>query len=767
LGIGTCVIIYLYVQRELSYDSFNGNEKNIYRLTLHVHQPQGDIESAATAPLMGPLIQENFPEILRTARISWILEKYLGYKNRKIFDNKIMYADSTLFDIFPFPLKEGNPATALNAPYKIVLSESVAKKYFGNEPAVGKTMDYGGNKNITVSAVMKDMPDNNHFKCDAFVSRATSIAMSDTLWLQEKENNWYWIFQYTYFVLDDKADVKALESKISALTAAQYPERRKASGIWYEGKLQPIKSIHLHSSMDREIMANGDIKYIYIFSGTALLILLVACFNFVNLSTARSVQRSKEIGLRKTVGASRGQLIAQFLGESFVFTFVSAALASALVYCFLPLFGPLSDIKIKVGMELILMYVVIIFGVGLLAGLYPAFLVSSFNPVRSLKGSIKYSWQDILFRKGLVVFQFCIAVFLIIGTQVILGQLHFLQDRKTGVNKEQMLQLKFRKADKAQQETFLQQLKNDPHIVSASRNTFSFKHTEAIPLLLMDDEQRGYNAYPVIYMDENFLNTFQLSLVEGRNLSKDFPQDEKESFLVNETAVKAFGWKTPKEALGKKINWAGEKQGPVIGVVKDFNYASLHEEIKPLIMHYFPGINSMTVRIKTNDLSATISNIENKWKATFPEVPFQYSFMQEDFEYMYRSEQKLASVLGLFTALSILVACMGLFGLAAYSLKQRVKEIGIRKILGASLPGIISLLSKDFVKLVLIALVIASPIAWYACDKWLQDFAYKINVSPAIFVLAAVLIFLVTLATVAGQAFKTVSANPVKSLRTE
>jgi putative ABC transport system permease protein len=767
VGIGCCVMIYMYMHRELSYDSFNGKEKDIYRLTLHVHQPQGDIESAATAPLMGPLIQQNFPEILKTVRIGGLLEKYLGYKSKKIFDNKIVLADSTFFDVFPFPLKEGNAATALSDPYKIVLTESMARKYFGNEPALGKVMDYGANKNVTVSAIMKDIPDNYHFKCDALVSRSTSLAMNDSIWIREKEYNWYWIFQYTYFVLDKKADIKSLESKISALTAAQYPERKKESGIWYEGKLQPLKDIHLHSAMDREFMPNSDIKYVYIFSVTALLILLVACFNFVNLSTARSIQRSKEIGLRKTVGASRGQLIIQFLGESFLFTLIAAALASALIYCFLPLFSSLSETPVKPGMELIPVYVVIILGVGLLAGLYPAFLISSFNPVKSLKGSIKYSWQDIFFRKGLVVFQFCIAVFLIVGTQVILEQLHFIQNKKTGLHKEQMLQLKFRRSEKSQQDAFLQQLRSNPEIVNVSLNSFSFKETQSIPLMLMDDEQRGYNAYPVVLIDENFLNTFQLSLVEGRNISKNFPQDEKESFLINETAVKAFGWKTSKEAIGKRINWGGVKQGSVVGVVKDFNYTSLHEEIKPLILHPFPFVYSMTMRVKSNDLPATIAGLEKQWKVIFPEVPFQYSFMQDDFEHMYKSEQKLASVLGVFTSLSIFVACLGLFGLAAYSLKQRVKEIGIRKILGATLPGIISLLSKDFIKLVLLALVIASPIAWYASNKWLQDFAYKINVSPVTFALAGILIFLITLATVAGQALKTASANPVKSLRTE
>ena len=768
VGITCCVIIYIYVHYESSYDTFNKKADNIYRLTLHVHQPQGDIESAATAPLMGPLIQQNFPEIKKTVRFSWPMERFMRYKDKRIYDNKVILADSTFFDVFTFSFLEGNPKTALNGTYKIVLSESTAKKYFGNESALDKIMDYGSNKNVTVSAVIKDVPENSHFKFDALLSRSSVFAMNDTTWLNEKENNWYWIFNYTYFLLDQNCDVKGLETKISKLTASQYPERRKATGIWYDGKLQSIKDIHLKSAMDREIMPNSDIKYIYIFSAVAVLILLIACFNFVNLSTARSLNRSKEIGLRKVVGAARYQLIQQFLGESILFTLIAGICSVIMVYLFLPLFNSFAGIDAKPDQKLMLLYPLFIFSVGIFSGLYPAFLISSFKPVRSLKGLIRHSVSDLFFRKGLVIFQFSIAIVLITGTQVILRQLHFVQNKKMGIQKEQMLQITFRRANKEQQETFLNQLLNDPNVVSASRNTFSFKEMSAIPLMLMGEgEQQGYNAYPVIYIDENFLKTFQLSLVSGRNISKSHPLDEKESFLVNESAVRTFGWKSAENALGKMINWAGEKQGHVIGVIKDFNYTSLHDGIKPLILHTFPGISSITIRLKTSDMPVTIGNIERKWKTMFSDVPFNYTFMQEDFDNMYKSEQKLASILSAFTGLSVLVACLGLFGLATYSIKQRIKEIGIRKILGASIYNITTLVSRDFMKLVGISVLIATPVAWYVSHKWLEDFAYKIELNSWIFLIAGALALFIAFVTVFIQALKSATANPVKNLRTE
>ncbi len=769
IGISCCMLIYLYVQKELSYDSFNEKSDSIYRLTLHVHQPKNDIQSAATAPLMGPLIKNNFPEIKQLVRLSMPFERYVAYKDKKIFDNKVVTSDSTFFEVFTFPMLEGDPKTALNSPYKIVLTESMAKKFFGTEQAMGKTMQYAKDINVTVSGIIKDVPENSHLTFDALLSRSTilDINKKDTTWFYESENNWAWLFQYTYFIVDKNANIKSLETKISALTEKQYPERRKESGLWYSGKLQPLKDIHLHSAMDREIKPNSDIKYVYIFSGTALLILLIACFNFINLSTARSINRSKEIGLRKVIGAARYQLIQQFLGESALFTILASILSFFIVLTILPFFSSFTDTTLSLNYKLLFIYGIIILVVGIFSGLYPAFLISSFKPITALKGHTRHSWQDIILRKGLVVFQFCIAIILIVGTQVIVKQLNFVQNMKMGMQKDQMLQLTFRNADKLKQETFLKELSGEPNIISASLSNFSFKELSSIPMALLDDETPSFNAQNVFVIDENFLKTFQLKLISGREV-KNTPVDSEESFLINETAAKAFGWKTAKGALGKRVNWAGYKEGQIVGVVKDFNYTSLHEPVKPLIMHIWGRMrNNITIRVNPQNTSLAIKSIENKWKHLFPDVPFQYSFLQEDFNKMYKSEQKLAGILGSFTSLAIIVSCLGLFGLVAFTIKQRVREIGIRKVLGSSVSGIVQLLSKDFLKLVIISILLACPVAWLVINKWLQDFAYKVDISWWIFVMAGVLAVLIAYITIAFQAVKAAIANPTKSLRSE
>jgi len=770
IGISCCILIFLFVQNELSYDKFNEKIDDTYRLTLHVHQPQNDIQSAATAPLMGPLLKDNFPEIKKVLRLSMPFERPLSYKENKTYNNKVVTSDSTFFDVFTFPMLEGDQKLALNSPYKIVLTESLAKKYFGNTPALGKTMVYANDINVTVSGVIKDVPQNSHLSFDALVSRSTIIDINkkDTMWMLTKEENWYWIFQYTYFILDKKCDVAALESKISALTEKQYPDRRKQSGLYYSGKLQPVKDIHLHSDFDREIKPNGDIKYVYIFSATALLILVIACFNFINLSTARSTNRSKEIGLRKVVGANRVQLIQQFLGESTLFTIIANIFSLAVVYAVLPTFNAFAGVKLSPGIQLFWIYISIIVIVGLFSGLYPALLISSFKPVIALKGQIRYGWKDLVFRKGLVILQFSIAVTLLIGTYIILQQLNYIQDKKMGIHKEQMLRLNFRSGNNEKRELFINEIVQKPNIISASHNSFNFKETPSIPLSTDQEEIRNFNAHSVILIDENFVDNFGLSIVAGRNISKDFPTDATEAFLINESAVKAFGWKTPEEALGKKINWAGEKNGKIVGVVKDFNYTSFHESINPLVLHVFEGMAvGATIRIDSKNTKEAIKTIESLWKKTFTDVPFEYSFMQEDFNAMYKSEQKLSELLNIFTLLSILVACLGLFGLAAFSIKQRIKEIGVRKVLGASVYDVTILTSKDFLKLVAIAVIIAFPLAYYTMNKWLQDFAYKIEISWMTFVLGGTLAIIIAFITVSVQAIKAAVANPIKSLRTE
>lgn len=768
VGVTACILIFLYVQFELSFDKYHKQSKNIYRLTEILHLPKEDRPQAVTSPPMAPELQQNFPEIKKAVRIIYS-GRILSVNEKKLYETKIMYADSTLFDIFTFPLIKGNEKTALVNPYSIVLTESTAKKYFGNSEALGKVMQLSDSINLTVTGIIKDVPANSHFTFDCVLSRST---LSD-LNKNQPETNWFNNSSYTYFLLPDNQSYKEFEKKINVFAHKRMAEERKASGLWYDFVLQPITSIHLHSNMNAEVNPNSDISYVYIFSIAAILILLIACCNFINLSTARSLNRSKEIGLRKVIGAKRSQLIFQFLIESFLFTVTAGIIALLLVWLLLPWFNTFSgkalDPDLLNNKGLLWILAGIILSVGIIAGAYPAFLMSSFAPINALKGVIRHGWRDIIMRKGLVIFQFTIAIILIVGTGIVLKQLKFIQNRNIGLNKEQVLEIRLRFADLPKGETLIKELGKNASVLNASLTSFSFKdHVPSITLLPEGTSKNGITSQSVISGDENFLNTFQISLVAGKGFANSKVTDTTGDFVINEQAVKEFGFKTPQLALGKNMDWGLGKKGKVIGVVKDFNFTSLHDNIKPLIIHIVPQwYQYVAVRIKPGDVTNTLKQLETTWKGITTDSPFSYSFLDEDFAKLYKEEQNMQSVLSLFTLLSVFVACLGLFGLAAFTIKQRFREIAVRKVLGASVTSITGLLSKDFLKLVFVSAMIAFPIAWWGMHKWLQDFAYQINIGWELFVAAGVLAIFIALLTVVFQAINAALANPVKNLRTE
>ena len=771
IGISCCILIFLYVQHELDYDTFHEKANRICRVTSDMHQPKQEVFFAPTSPVTAERLRQNFPEIEKIVRFT-STKRPLTYNNKKFFEAIVLYTDSTLFDVFTLPMLSGNPSRALTAPYSIVLTETAVKRFFGDEPAIGKIMKFSDTLNLLVTGVIKDVPGNSHFKFDCIISRSTMADMNkgNADWLEGHEKNWFNCDSYSYILLADHVDRKVLEAKANKFLDKEMTETKKSIGMYMNVGLQPLKDIHLRSHLDHEMNGTelGDITYVYIFSATALLILLIACCNFINLSTARSLNRSKEIGLRKVIGAKRSQLIFQFLGESVVFACIACVLSLVFVLLFIPLFNSFIGTSLSLTWTVFGIYLAIIACIGFLAGLYPAMLMSSFSPIQSLKGKVNHGLGDILFRKGLVVFQFTIAIILIIGTTLILNQLDFIQHKNLGINKEQVVGIELRGPDQPKGALILKELNKNPKVMDATLNSFSFKSMSSITLLPDGAAQNELTACSVFSVDEHFLSTMQVELVSGRDFSKDFPTDEKEAFIVNEAAVKAFGWKTPQQALGKKIEWAFGKTGKVIGVVKDFNYKSLHERIEPLLIHIYPEwYNTVTLRLKTDNLIVTMKEIETAWKNAGTENPFKYAFLEDDFNSLYKSEQNMRSVLSAFTFLSVLVACLGLFGLAAFTIKQRFKEIGIRKVLGASISGVVRLLSKDFLKLVLIAIVIASPVAWYAAHKWLQDFAYKIDINGWTFLLAGMAALTIAFTTVCLQALRAASANPVKSLRTE
>lgn len=771
IGMACCVIIYLYVSFESSYDTYHQNYPNIYRMVSVSHEPDRITEFAPSSPMMGQSTKDNFPEVKRLLRFSGS-SRYFSLGEKKFFDNRLLYADSTLLDVFSFRIKEGQVKNSLNKPYTVVLTESCAKKYFGNEKAVGKIIQMSDTIPFTVTAVIEDIPRNTHFTADCFLSRVTMNDMnrSDTSWIENNERNWFNCNTYTYLELQDGTDPAVLTPKINSYMTRENAEIRRQTGMFMNCRLQPVKDIHLNSHLEAEFKDsnNGYMIYIYIFTGTAILMLVIACFNFINLSTAKSINRSKEIGLRKVIGATRKQLVLQFLGESSLFALIGAVISLGIVLVTLPAFNNFVGLELSLNMNVVFIYLFIIVVVGFLSGSYPALMMSSFAPIRSLKGLIKHSFGDVLFRKGLVVFQFTIAVALIVCTSLVLKQLDYIQNRHIGLNKEQLLNIDLKQRDAAKSDLLLKALRDNPKISAASVNGFSFKYSSNITLIPEGMAENKLTSCSVFALDENFLSTYQIKLAAGRDFSNKFPSDEAEGFMVNETAVREFGWKTPKEAIGKRVQWGMGKDGKIIGVVKDFNFSSLKEPIKPVLMHIFkPWYNSITVRLNTTDVQSTLAQIEELWKREAPFTPFKYSFVEEDYNSLYQSELKMRSVLGVFTFLAIFVACLGLLGLAAFSIKQRYKEIGIRKVLGASVPGIVKHLSKDFLKPILLAIVIAFPLAWLACYKWLQNFAFKTDLSFWIFISAGAGALLIAFGTISFQAIKAAIANPINAIRSE
>ncbi|PBQ32329.1 cell division protein FtsX [Sphingobacteriaceae bacterium] len=768
ISIACCSIIYLYVSYELSYDDYNEKADRLFRLVTSVKEPKKLVEFARTSPPVADRVKYNFPEVSAFTRFSES-QRQISYKGKKIPDTKILYADSSLFEMFSLGLLEGDAHRALANPYNIVITQSMAKRYFGDEPAFGKMIQLADTVNLMVTGIMKDIPKNSHFTTDCFISSVTrnDLFKNDPNFM-EGEKAWLNCNIFSYILIKEHTNPQILEKKINAMLEKEMADINKQVGLVMHIKMQPVTDIHLKSHMDTEFpgIVKGDITYVYIFSGAALLILLIACCNFINLSTARSLNRSKEIGLRKVVGAERSQLISQFLGESLVFTSFASLISFLIVLISIPFYNTLLGIPLTLSLDLLWLNLSIILGVGILAGLYPALLMSSFAPVQSLKGKISHGWSDIFLRKGLVVFQFTIAIILIIGTTLILNQLEFIQNRNIGMNKDQILNLKLKPQDADKATTILNELKKNSKVVQGSVNNFSFK---GIGYQLMTPEgfKDGETASSyVIFADENFIKTYQMNLVAGRNFSRDFASDAEQAVIVNEAAVKEFGWKNPKDAIGKKLDLGGERK--VVGVLKNFNFASLHDEIKPLVMGYTTEWGqTISVRLKTENLNATLKELEATWKTVATQSPFDTGFLEEDFDSLYHTEKNIRNVLSAFTFLSVLVACLGLFGLASFTIKQRFKEIGIRKVLGSSVQDIVKLISKDFLKLVVISFVIASPIAWYLMNKWLQDYAFRIDIGFWVFIIAGLLAFVIALMTVGLQAAKAALVNPVKSLRTD
>jgi putative ABC transport system permease protein len=788
IGLTCCMLITLYIHHELSYDSNHKNASRIYELgTIFVKSGKEDKRGTTPAP-MAKTMQQEFPEVTLTARIlsTFAEDKtLLQYTDpqgdlKSFYESKGFLADSTFFRMFNYNFREGNPATSLNEPNCVVLSEEIAKKIFGREPALNKVVrissSTNGDYDFKVTGVFRPSAVPSHIDGRFFMSLKGGDMEG---YIRNREgdlatNNMF----FTYLQLAPGSDPKKLESKFPEFIKKYAGERLKAMGFYKKQYLIPLREVHL-TPVAGNVTAAGSKTYLYILGSIALFTLIIACINFMNLSTARSSKRSAEVGVRKVLGAEKQALIRQFLGESLMMAFIAFGFALLLTQLMLPLFEKVSDKHFLFGLnEQLLLFAgffVLAIITGLLAGSYPAFYLSSFKPVQVLKGRFTNSLAAVSLRKGLVIFQFFISAVLIVASVVIYNQMKYMRSKDLGFVKDQQVVIPMRSNTAKNTFTALEgELARNPRITSTGGSLYypGIFNPSDMPLYregaTMNESKRVY----MNWVDDSYLQTLGITPIKGRLFSKEFPSDTSSRIILNETAVKQLGFASAEDAVGKfaLVDWQGVTyRNEIVGVTKDFHFQDLHTAIEPygFQLNNVQQFNYMIAHAKAGDMQNTLKSIEAAWNKLNPNEPFDYSFLDSDFQKNYSAENRLASIVSYFTIIAILISCLGLFGLAAFSAEQRTKEIGVRKVLGASVSNIITLLSKDFLKLVAISIVIASPVAWYVMNEWLQDFHYRVNISWMVFAITSVTALMIALLTIGFQAMRAALANPVKSLRTE
>jgi putative ABC transport system permease protein len=779
IGIACCLLITLYVTDELSYDRYHKNQDRIFRLNFDVKFGGTEQSFAQTPDILGPTLKNDYPQVENFTRFfdrGPFLIKKSGTLNN-IREEKILFADSSVFDVFTFPLVTGNPSTALTAPNTIVISESAAKRHFANQNPVGQVLNLDNQKDYTVTAVMKDMPENSHFRSDFFIS----MKSLDYGWGDFFSNN-----HNTYILLKKGADPKAFEGYFNQIIQKYVgPKMIKVvgttlddfekSGSYYRFSMIPLTDIHLKSKYINELGTNGDIQYVYIFSVVALFVLLIACINFMNLSTARSSKRAKEVGVRKVLGSERLQLMFQFFSECVLLSFFALVTALILVALLLPFFNNLSGKTIHlndlVSFKFLSFIILLPLLVGIVAGSYPAVFLSSFQPIKVLKGRLNLKGGSL--RNALVIFQFTACIILIAATVIVYRQINYIQHKNLGFNKDQVLVINDAYALDKQARFFTDEVKKINGVESGTLSGYlPTPSNRSDGAMFPEGELDMKKGVPMGHwdVDYDYIKTLGMQIVKGRNFSKDFGTDSS-AVIMNETAAKLFGYEDP---VGKTIMSLVNNQSnetykyKVIGVVKDFHFESLRSNIGALCLFLNLSRGNVSFRLNAGtDIGATIKSIEAKWKELAPGQPFTYTFMDESFNSVYKGEQRIGELSLAFAFLTILVACLGLLGLVTFIAEQRIKEIGIRKVLGASVPGIVQLLSKDFLKLVVVSILIATPVAYYVMYKWLQDFSYRIKIEWWVFAAVGLAAIIIALLTVSYQSIKAAIANPIKSLKTE
>jgi putative ABC transport system permease protein len=786
-GMAVCLLIVLFINSELGYDSFHLKSERIYRVVLERKYPERSTHYSFIPGAIGEAIKTEFPEVEESTRVF----NFLGNGNyfirigEKVFEEqRVLLADSNFFRVFNAAFIAGDPATALQHPNTVVVNESTAIRYFGSaQNALRKPLATDGNNNIEISGIIRDWPSNSHFHFDLLLASATFPVT--------RQPNYINFAAHTYLLLKPNADAEGLERKFPHIVDkyvsgeigrnfGQTFEQFKAAGNGYNYFLQPLKKIHLNSDMEGELGANGSMRSVYIFSIIALFILIIACTNFVNLSTARSVERAKEVGVRKTFGSLRSSLVSQFLVESILISFISLLLAFGIIFLLLPLFNQLAGKSMSFAYLLdpssLLLLIVFSVLVGFVAGLYPAFVLSSFRPGVVLKGKFKSNRYGILLRNGLVVFQFSISVILIICAIIVNQQISYMSGDRLGFNKEHLIVIERTDLLEQQNPAFKNEVKQVPGVMQVSGTTALPGQPNYFGISIQPVGSKEQMTGRGLIADPEFAAALQLELVEGRFFSKQFSTDSL-SIVLNEKAVKELGLKEP---LGARLTIMDENfnapdgtpyQYTVVGILKDFHFQSLHQAIVPLVVtnavKFGENMPITTVRVNAGNFNKVIAGIENVWKKFVPARPFHFSFLEQDLQQQYLAERTSQQIFTIFSILAVVIACIGLLGLAAYTTQQRLREISIRKVLGASVLNIVRILSVDFLKLVGLAALIAFPLAWWAMHNWLDDFAYRIPIRWEVFVLAGGVAFLVAIFTISFQAIRASIKNPVTNLRSE
>ncbi len=761
LGITSALFLLIYVSDEVSYDRYHEKGDRIYRVSSRITETDDQFTWIVAQIPFGPQVAQDYPEVEAYVRFFNMPRALYKYEDKEFVEEDFFYADSALFEIFTYRVIRGDARRALMEPNKIVLTETVAARYFGDGDPVGKTLT-SGSSTYEVTGVIEDVPANSHFRFGALASRTN---------LPEQIGSWGNFGVFTYLLFPEGLDVKAFEEKMQGMYAAYMEPIFGPVNVKVEYLLEPIREIHLYSTKEGEPEPTGSITYVYIFAIVAIFLVLIAAMNYMNLSTARSSSRAREVGLRKVVGSRRGPLVLQFLSESVIFTVLSLVISIILLMALLPrlnlLAGKSFDSDVIYSPEVLLGMIGVILLVGIVGGSYPAFFLSRFSPVTVLKGEITQGTAGSLFRKILVVIQFAVSVIMIVCTLVVFRQLNYLKKMDQGFDQRNVLSLELNGPMARKYPVLKQALLENPGILYVSST--SSRVGEGSGKLLFDVEtdqgmvQRGINF---AIADHDFVEALGIKMVQGRDFQEDMPSDTLSGVIVNETFVKRMGWNDP---IGKKIEAGDENtlRARVVGVMQDYHQTGMYNEIESLLLAYRTLNNIVYVKISEENAEQTLSHIESSWKEVFPDQPYSYTFLSERFNRQFESDEKRGLIFTLFTVLAILIACLGLFGLASYTVEQRTREIGIRKVFGANERTILKLVTRDFIILSLISIVIAFPVAYYFMSNWLENYVYKSSMGPVVFILAGLLTLVITFATISYKAYQAAVTNPADSIKTE